>query len=54
MPLDGRVISSSGSEPMRPQLAALGLDLVALPMDEFMKAGGGVRCLSLPLDLGPA
>jgi len=28
--------------------------VVALPMSEFMKSGGGVRCLSLPLDTGRA
>ncbi len=52
MPLGGRVISSTASQALRQPLADLGLDLVALPMDEFMKSGGGVRCLSLPLDLG--
>jgi N-dimethylarginine dimethylaminohydrolase len=52
MPLQGRMISSTAGQALRPQLAAIGFDVVALPMDEFMKSGGGVRCLSLPLDLG--
>jgi N-dimethylarginine dimethylaminohydrolase len=52
MPLQGRVISSTAVEALGPELTAIGLDPVALPMDEFMKSGGGVRCLSLPLDLG--
>jgi N-dimethylarginine dimethylaminohydrolase len=29
----------------------LGLDVVVCPVDEFMKAGGGVRCLTLALDV---
>jgi N-dimethylarginine dimethylaminohydrolase len=33
-------------------LREAGFDVVALPMDEFLKSGGGVRCLSLPLDVG--
>ncbi len=52
MPLHGRVVSSSASEAIRRPLRDAGLELVPLPMDEFMKSGGGVRCLSLPLDLG--
>ncbi|HEY7926197.1 MAG TPA: arginine deiminase-related protein [Candidatus Dormibacteraeota bacterium] len=52
MALAGRVVSSSAALALRSQLAAIGYDAIALPMDEFMKSGGGVRCLSLPLDLG--
>ena len=52
MPLGGRVISSSAAETIREPLAEAGFELVSLPMTEFMKSGGGVRCLSLPLDLG--
>jgi N-dimethylarginine dimethylaminohydrolase len=52
MPLDGRVISSSASAALRTPLVDAGFEVVSLPMDEFMKSGGGVRCLSLPLDLG--
>ncbi len=52
MPLGDTVVSSTAADAIRADLAAAGFDLVALPMDEFMKSGGGVRCLSLPLDLG--
>ncbi|HSP65853.1 MAG TPA: arginine deiminase-related protein [Candidatus Deferrimicrobium sp.] len=52
MPVRGLVVSSSASEAIRSPLAEAGLEVVALPMDEFMKSGGGVRCLSLPLDVG--
>ena len=54
MPLGDRVVSSRAAEALREPLAAAGFDLVALSMDEFMKAGGGVRCLSLPLEVGRA
>jgi N-dimethylarginine dimethylaminohydrolase len=52
MPHRGTVISSPSIECIRRPLAAVGFDLVALPMTEFIKAGGGVRCLSLPLTVG--
>jgi len=52
MPLQGRVISSTAIEALRAPLAEAGFDVIGLPMDEFMKSGGGVRCLSLPLDQG--
>jgi len=50
--LGNRVISSTAAEHLGPQLHAEGFDTLALPMTEFMKSGGGVRCLSLPLDAG--
>jgi N-dimethylarginine dimethylaminohydrolase len=49
-----RVISSTAAESLGAQLHAEGFETVALPMTEFMKSGGGVRCLSLPLDTGRA
>jgi N-dimethylarginine dimethylaminohydrolase len=49
-----RVISSTAAAGIGPQLHAEGYDTLALPMTEFMKSGGGVRCLSLPLDAGKA
>lgn len=33
------------------QLEAWGFDIVVSPVDEFLKAGGGVRCLTLALDV---
>jgi ornithine--oxo-acid transaminase len=33
------------------QLEAWGYDVVVSPVDEFLKAGGGVRCLTLALDM---
>ncbi len=45
-----RVVSSSAAEDLSRPLHDAGFDTVTLPMSEFMKSGGGVRCLSLPLD----
>jgi ornithine--oxo-acid transaminase len=32
-------------------LEGFGLDVVVTPVDEFLKAGGGCRCLTLALDV---
>ncbi len=52
MPVHGRVISSIASQELSAPLSGLGFGVLPLPVDEFMKSGGGVRCLSLPLGLG--
>ena len=44
-----RVISSTALSGLVAPIHDAGYDTVTLPMGEFMKAGGGVRCLSLPL-----
>jgi N-dimethylarginine dimethylaminohydrolase len=49
--LGDRVISSLAAERLEEPLHDAGFDTLALPMSEFLKSGGGVRCLSLPLDL---
>ena len=49
MPVGDRVISSLAAEGLNGPLHDAGFGTVALPMSEFMKSGGGVRCLSLPL-----
>ncbi len=47
--LDRTVVSSTAAEALAEPLGEAGYRVVGLPMTEFMKAGGGVRCLSLPL-----
>ena len=47
--VDRTVISSTAAQALADPLAEVGYRVVGLPMTEFMKAGGGVRCLSLPL-----
>ena len=49
LPLGDVVVSSTAAAGLREPLREVGFDVEALPMDEFMKSGGGVRCLSLPL-----
>ena len=46
------VVASSAIEGVAAPLAELGFAVKGLPMTEFMKSGGGVRCLTLPLQLG--
>jgi len=52
MPLGERVVSSLTLERLEAPLRAAGYAPISLPMGEFLKAGGGVRCLSLPLGVG--
>ncbi|MFN2568587.1 MAG: dimethylarginine dimethylaminohydrolase family protein [Candidatus Dormibacteria bacterium] len=47
-----RVISSEAARQLVSPLRSAGYEAVALPMGEFLKSGGGVRCLCLPLDEG--
>jgi len=49
MPLGGNLLSSLTISQMDAPLRAAGYTTIPLPMGEFLKAGGGVRCLSLPL-----
>ena len=52
MPVGGSVVSSLAATRLEEPLADAGFQTVELPMSEFMKSGGGVRCLTLPLDTG--
>ncbi|MGH7687207.1 MAG: dimethylarginine dimethylaminohydrolase family protein [Candidatus Dormibacteria bacterium] len=54
MPVGGAVVSSMAAARLEEPLADAGFLTIELPMSEFMKSGGGVRCLSLPLDMGRA
>ena len=54
MPVYGCVVSSLAAARLEEPLADAGFQTLELPMSEFMKSGGGVRCLSLPLDTGRA
>ena len=47
----GRAVYTTGASPrLRRSLGAAGFDLHGLTLDEFLKAGGGARCLTLPLE----
>ncbi|MCP3977445.1 MAG: amidinotransferase [bacterium] len=45
------VISPAASPRLRRELERRGFTSVIAPVDEFLKAGGAVRCLTLPLDI---
>jgi N-dimethylarginine dimethylaminohydrolase len=45
-----RLLSSDGVEALDREITAVGFKVMPLPMSEFIKGGGGVRCLSLLLD----
>jgi N-dimethylarginine dimethylaminohydrolase len=45
-----RVITNTGCDQLHASLAAAGYEPVATPLDEFVKAGGSAKCLTLRLD----
>jgi N-dimethylarginine dimethylaminohydrolase len=47
--LDGHVFMNDASDGLREQLRAAGFTPVMTPLSEFMKAGGGAKCLTLKL-----
>jgi N-dimethylarginine dimethylaminohydrolase len=47
------IVMPSCSVRLGRQLEAIGYEVCVSPVDEFLKAGGGVRCLTLALDMGP-
>ena len=52
MPVGEHVVSSLTIAQLAGPLRSAGFTTLPLPMGEFLKAGGGVRCLSLPLGVG--
>ena len=48
--IGGRVIMNTGCERLRAELTTRGYEPVATPLDEFVKAGGSAKCLTLRLD----
>jgi N-dimethylarginine dimethylaminohydrolase len=48
--LGDRLLSSTGVERLEGRLQDQGLASQPFPMTEFIKAGGGVRCLTLELN----
>jgi N-dimethylarginine dimethylaminohydrolase len=45
-----RVITNSGCDQLHAALDAAGYEPIATPLDEFVKAGGSAKCLTLRLD----
>lgn len=48
------VVATTGAEPLRQPLADTGFTLRTIDVSEFVKAGGGVRCLTLALPSMPS
>ena len=46
----GTVIHNSGCDHLAADLAQLGFKTIAVELDEFLKAGGSAKCLTLRLD----
>jgi N-dimethylarginine dimethylaminohydrolase len=47
---NGRIFMNSASPDLQAKLRYFGLDPVVTPLTEFLKAGGGAKCLTLRLD----
>jgi N-dimethylarginine dimethylaminohydrolase len=54
MVLGGAVVMHRCSPRLRRELEVRGLEAIEIPVGEFLKAGGAVRCMALRLDGGPA
>ena len=53
MRIEDRLFLNQASPDLQRTLAAWGYETIVVPVDEFLKAGGGVKCLSLILDQAP-
>jgi N-dimethylarginine dimethylaminohydrolase len=47
---NGRIFLNDASPELQAQLINFGLEPVVTPLSEFLKAGGGAKCLTLRLD----
>jgi N-dimethylarginine dimethylaminohydrolase len=47
--LNGRIFMNGASDALQTRLRAAGFDPVLTPLSEFIKAGGGAKCLTLKL-----
>ena len=52
MPIAGHLVATPSVAELNGAIQAIGLDPIGLSMSEYMKSGGAVRCLSLPLGIG--
>jgi N-dimethylarginine dimethylaminohydrolase len=51
--VDDVIVMPSCTARLERELSRAGFSVCVSPVEEFLKAGGGVRCLTLPLDTGP-
>lgn len=47
------IVMPSCTPRLASELQSTGFEVHTCAVDEFLKAGGGVRCLTLALDVGP-
>jgi N-dimethylarginine dimethylaminohydrolase len=47
--LSGRIFMNGASDALQTRLRAAGFEPVLTPLSEFIKAGGGAKCLTLKL-----
>lgn len=45
----GRIVAPAGGHRLNRELVRLGHDLIEVEIDQFVRCGGGVHCLTLPL-----
>lgn len=50
---DGRVLTSVDNDGVNAQLTARGYDLLSLDVSQFTRCGGGLHCLTMPLERSP-
>jgi N-dimethylarginine dimethylaminohydrolase len=50
VPINGCIVLSSCSDPLRQRLAERGLGVVTTPLHAFIRSGGSACCLTLRLD----
>ncbi len=48
------IVMSACTPRLETVLRAIGFDVLVCDVDEFQKAGGGIRCLTIALDVGPS
>lgn len=48
----GRVVAPAGGTRLNRELRRLGCDVIEVEIDQFVRCGGGVHCLTLPLARG--
>ena len=49
--IDDRIVMANCSQRLGRLLESFGLEVAVVPLGEFLKAGGGARCLTLALDV---
>lgn len=46
----GRILTAAGNDVTRKRMESHGIDVIEVEVRELLKGGGGIRCMTLPLD----